>query len=516
MKMKRMNVKCRGDADLSLELRRAVLRLLGGGRRFARKSALSCMIPLFALALSGCGGGGAGPSGEPPRTVPDQHQPPEPRSRISGNPRSPAFSFGSTTHVGASGGGAAAGLASVGERNGMRLREGRIRDGSSASDVTDWLTQITGPEIPVLNTFAEPPTVHVVEGSGAAFAAAALKAVAIVNSVLPYERQLQFSSVRVPSPRIADQVPDGRIYVELSPASSWDPSIPPSVGITDRKATTGRVVKPERVMLASYVLIDADTTFEGRKEFPGDERKLLIALAHEFLHAVGLWGHVRENQFGGSVLTGPFNHDVPRFILGEIDRDGLHAAFTRFEKKVFREDARCGSDFPCGAQVTLENLGAWTTDSFHLQGEADVTGGTLAFGVSTRNGLAQAWAGGPTPSGPLGDGSLDAAAATWEGVILGSTRSERSVTGDASLNVRFDDLAAGRLRFSGLAHDDDSPWGDGDLEYTVRVENNAFGNQGVAGADAGNVTGAFFGRSHEGMGGTLRRQDLTAAFGGTR
>lgn len=446
-----------------------------------------------------------------------------PQNLISGNPRTPVFSFGSTTHLGASGGASAAGLVSVGQRNDIRLREGRIRDGSSASDVVDWLTQITHPEVPVLNTFAEPPTVHVVEGSGAAFAAATLKTVAIINSVLPYERQLLFSEDRVPSPRTADQVPDGRIYVELSPASSWDPSIPPSVGVTDQKDTTGRVVKPERAILASYVLIDADTTFEGRKEFPADERKLLIALTHEILHTIGIWGHAGEDQFrgeegrfDGSVLTGSFNLNVPRFILAEIDKDGLHAAFTLFEKKVFGEDAQCGSDFPCGAQVTPESLGAWATDSFHLRGEADVTGGTLAFGVSTRNGLAQAWASGPTPSGSLRDGSLDAAAATWEGVIVGYTRSERSVSGDASLKVRFDDLASGLLRFSGLAYDDNSPWEDGELDYTVRVEKNAFGNQDVPGADAGDVTGAFFGRSHEGMGGTLRRQDLTAAFGGTR
>ena len=36
------------------------------------------------------------------------------------------------------------------------------------------------------------------------------------------------------------------------------------------------------------------------------------------------------------------------------------------------------------------------------------------------------------------------------------------------------------------------------------------------GGDEGYLTGGFFGESHEAMGGTLEREDLTAAFGGER
>ena len=36
------------------------------------------------------------------------------------------------------------------------------------------------------------------------------------------------------------------------------------------------------------------------------------------------------------------------------------------------------------------------------------------------------------------------------------------------------------------------------------------------GGDAGTVTGAFFGPAHEGMGGVLERDDLSAGFGGKR
>ena len=57
------------------------------------------------------------------------------------------------------------------------------------------------------------------------------------------------------------------------------------------------------------------------------------------------------------------------------------------------------------------------------------------------------------------------------------------------------------------------PWGDGDLYYVVTVRENDFIR---VGGDTGTVTGAFFGAGHEGMGGTLERSDLTAAFGGKR
>ena len=38
----------------------------------------------------------------------------------------------------------------------------------------------------------------------------------------------------------------------------------------------------------------------------------------------------------------------------------------------------------------------------------------------------------------------------------------------------------------------------------------------VIDGDTGILTRAFFGRSHKGMGGTLERSDMIAAFGGSR
>ena len=56
-------------------------------------------------------------------------------------------------------------------------------------------------------------------------------------------------------------------------------------------------------------------------------------------------------------------------------------------------------------------------------------------------------------------------------------------------------------------------WRDGRLGYRIAVRGNTFVQTG---GDAGVVTGAIFGPSHEGMGGVLVREDLSAGFGGKR
>ena len=95
------------------------------------------------------------------------------------------------------------------------------------------------------------------------------------------------------------------------------------------------------------------------------------------------------------------------------------------------------------------------------------------------------------------------------------------MAGAAGLSVDLATLA-GQLDFTGLEYWDDaepaavgsgSRFGSGVLNYTVQVSGNTFAQTG---GDAGIVTGAFLGQGHEEMGGVLKRDDLTAAFGGSR
>ena len=82
---------------------------------------------------------------------------------------------------------------------------------------------------------------------------------------------------------------------------------------------------------------------------------------------------------------------------------------------------------------------------------------------------------------------------------------------------------SGSLNLTGLEHwpanaapgtaGSGATWGHGRLSYGIAVRGNTFVNTG---GDPGVVTGAFYGPSHEGMGGVLVRDDLSAGFGGKR
>ena len=111
---------------------------------------------------------------------------------------------------------------------------------------------------------------------------------------------------------------------------------------------------------------------------------------------------------------------------------------------------------------------------------------------------------------------------SWSGRLLGLTPQAEVVAGAADLTVELATLA-GRMDFTRLeswaAHaapgaiGTGTIWGDGDLSYGIDVRGNSFVQTG---GDAGILTGVFFGASHEGMGGVLERDDLSAGFGGNR
>ena len=104
--------------------------------------------------------------------------------------------------------------------------------------------------------------------------------------------------------------------------------------------------------------------------------------------------------------------------------------------------------------------------------------------------------------------------------MLGLDDGSRSVAGAATLSVDLVTLA-GDMAFTGLeswtaapgAIGTGDPWGDGDLAYRIGVNGNAFIRTG---GDEGSLTGRFVGAAHEGMTGTLERDDLAAGFGGVR
>ncbi len=466
---------------------------------------------LVITSLYGCGGGGGGASAPPPAppavippapppVMPPPVMPPATLQPSDLAAQAPLFDFGASLHIGMVAAPPAYALEKTGERNGVEVSEGSVRDGSRAADVIAYLRpRAVHPEVTGLATFTRPPTVSVVEGTSEVYTGYAVRAVQIVNAALPHDARISFGDAPVPDPLDVNDVPTGSIYVEFIPQAQWpEGSVKGerAVGNTQSQITYHSRTQRNEVVEAdsSHILIDSGEV----RNFP--EEKTVYVLVHELLHALGFSGHTDPARFPDATLNPYVPRNLPRFLLSRIDRDALLAAYDRFRPGAQPEEISAG------------NLGTWNEASLHVRGDLGIPFGTVSFGVALRNGLAQPWASGPEPSIELAQNRGLSGTAAWSGALLGMTPMEQVVAGDASLDVNLANLN-GQLDFTDMQYDDGGTWGDGDLGYAVQVRGNTFIRTG---GDDGVVTGAFFGFRHEGMGGVLERSDISAGFGGKR
>ena len=234
----------------------------------------------------------------------------------------------------------------------------------------------------------------------------------------------------------------------------------------------------------------------------------LGVIAHELIHLLGR-SHVDPLRFPRTIMVGGGSEELSPHILHPLDREALLAVYGHLE--------------PGTAPGRIaDELGDWSDTSLHVQGAIDIEDGEIAFGAARRNGLSQPWATGPSPHATLEDNTALSGTVTWAGRLLGLTPDAEAVAGAADLSVNLTTLTGG-VEFAGLerwaanaapgALGTGATWNDGDLRYGIEVRGNTFVQTG---GDAGTVTGAFFGPAHEGMGGVLERDDLSAGFGGKR
>ena len=231
--------------------------------------------------------------------------------------------------------------------------------------------------------------------------------------------------------------------------------------------------------------------------FDADPVALLV---HEIIHALGINGHIQSRD--SIMQQNPYPDNNPLSMLYPVDREALRVLYGRFNS----------------GDSLHTDFGPWESTSRHVAGR----GQYAAFGVALRNGYAEPWAYGYMPEYALADNGTLTGTATWEGTLLGFTPDTAPVAGNAEVGINLSDLS-GQASFTSLESwaAGEAPggpgtgiiWGDGDLAYSIAVNGNSFRQTG---GDDGILTGAFFGTSHEAMGGTLERDDLTAAFGGRR
>ena len=443
------------------------------------------------MILPGCGGGGGGGGGgssfsRQPALIPAQAV------------NAPVIHRRDGVQIGGDVRPSLSSLSPAGKHGGAAISTGRVRDGESSARVKDLLGKhavgsvSSDPGTPYISTFYQKPTIRIRETTPDRYIDDVIRVVQLINAALPYDKRISVSPVRAFHPPDfypnENYIPAGHIYVGFGSQSTWPSQERPLETVAGAELSgVGAGDGP-----ASYIWVNTDivrTTNQVRK-----------VLAHEILHALGFYAHIEPHEYQTVMNTGYVNFSIT--YLPQIDTDALYALYTRFTHEYgFRP-------------FDPNDLSPWTDVSFHLRGAID----DVSFGASSRNGLIQPWAHGPGPSTNLsGMGS-----ASWAGRLLGFTSESESIAGAADLTINLGTLR-GRIDFTGLEHwgvnavpgpiGSGTMWNDGDLRYNVFVRGNTF-NQ--TGGDAGEVTGAFFGARHEGMGGVVERSDMSAGFGGTR
>jgi len=356
-------------------------------------------------------------------------------------------------------------------------------------------------------------TVRIGAGATREERAVVRQALAKLNTALPWDQRLRLGT-DLTTPLPVEAIPDDAIHIHFTTGKAgWpDPEAGAEPWSDDTLGIGGATFDPDTFMaLGGNAYIDRTAAANRTRT------RLLNTVLHELLHAWGAGAHVDPDQYPASILQ-PYNEtDVNPDLYVTLDGEALRAL----------------SRLPAGTPVrelTVADFGRWETTGFHLLGWAPL-GGTntqdLQGGIGWRNGQPTPWVWGPQPDRTLAH--LDARA-TWTGTLLGFTRDAgRTVRGAAAIMADFD-RQDGQADFTRLetwaprthpgTPGTGTPWGDGDLGYTLTLWED--GNQSwfesafAAGDDPGVVTGVFVGTAHEGAAGVLEHPDLAAAFGAVR
>ena len=351
----------------------------------------------------------------------------------------------------------------------------------------------------------DPPTVRLADGTPPALVDETIRVVQAINAALPVYWQLEVS--RDPASAGTVTPSKGEILVVFAREEDWPqeaaPPIDENIGLAEplfAVVPTGDPDAPFRIEIGGGRVFVDHTRTEGLER--------LGVIAHELIHLLGR-SHVDPIRFPRTIMVGGGSEELSPHILHPLDREALLAVYGELEPGTTPSDI-------------AEELGDWSDTSLHVRGAFDLEDGEIAFGAALRNGLSQPWTAGPSPHTDLEDNPALSGSVSWAGRLLGLTPDAEAVAGAADLSVYLATLT-GTVEFAGLeqwaanaapgAPGTGAIWDDGDLRYDIEVRGNTFVQ--TAG-DAGTVTGAFFGPAHEGMGGVLEHDKLSAGFGGKR
>ncbi len=472
----------------------------------------TCFAIGLAVTLAACAGG-TGP--------PDPERPEVPLQTPRHARQAPIVDLDGELHVGADVAPPAGHLPLVARHGDAGVFHGTIRDGVGAGRVIAYLAADAAsfvfpdegddtedqpfPDGFVFRFGPAPPTVRVAAGTPPELLDETVRVVQAVNAAMPRAWRLRFSDE--PSPAGALEPPDGEILISFAAEEDWPSRVAlpgdEVIGVAEPRydfVPTGNPEVPYRIeIVAGTIWVDPSHT-------GGLER--LGVIAHELIHLLGR-GHVDAERFPETLMVPGGSEELSAHILHALDREALLAVYSLLDSGTTPDRV-------------AEELGPWSDASVHVRGALVTGGGEVGFGAALRNGLSRPWAVGATPDLNLEDNAELSGSIRWSGRLVGLTPDAETVAGAADLTVDLATLS-GTLGFSELEHwsanaapgatGSGSAWRDGGLSYPIEVRGNTFIQTG---GDAGEVTGAFFGPAHEGMGGVLVREDLSAAYGGER
>ena len=443
------------------------------------------VVILLATGVLGCAGGGGG----------------------SGN-----RNFSRTLQIGPGTAPASSALDAVANHDQVSVSYGQAPDASALSvsylvsylraDADDDYDNTGGTGHGIIRRFAAPPVVRVADVAAPELVRQVANVVRAINAALPNDWQLTFS--RTPASVPADShvwAPEGEIHVHFSSRTQWPAEQQDAAGYARTYYRCLDISCRTVAILSGRTYVDPSVT-------SGRVRERVIA--HEILHNLGRL-HADPMRFPDTIMDPrSTSADSEKPILDPLDREALLAVY--------------GSLTPGTPSDQIEDdLGPWATEGSHIRGILAIADSTIAFGTSMRNGRIQPWVSGPRPDTSLAENEQLGVSVTYNGRLLGFTSNASTIAGRADLAVRLATLD-GDLSFTELetwpagtapgASGTGSAYQSGTgLNYRIAIADNTFIK---AGGDAGEINGAFFGAGHEGMGGTVRRDDFTGAFAGKR
>ena len=250
------------------------------------------------------------------------------------------FDFGTTLHVGSNVDPRDHSLTTGVDRNGVSVSYGTVQDGIGADKVLGFMNQHVGLQdkiahtgvggAPGLETFSEPPTIRLAEGTSDLYARHTAHAVQLINSALPYEKRITLGTKTLPTDTQFGDIPAGEIFLKFG---SLERKILGAARLLSNYLVNSETNEQEEAQsaLKASVVINEEAmrfAFEYNPEKDREDiaekwdTKILDSrventdsiikwyndeifnsvIVHELLHALGFY-HTDKNRFSESVMN---------------------------------------------------------------------------------------------------------------------------------------------------------------------------------------------------------------------